>query len=147
MTIEQRLLKKYGRTAEPEFATWMLRDGTMINGTIEGHQRDIDHREIGEFYKPSKYQEPGSMYCYIEKFMRRGNIRLCCNEFGYNAEIWGVPSEMQVASLRTLSFVAMRAGIECRLEWHTRTSSRYHPRSGGFEDYVKYLRRYTDMII
>lgn len=147
MTIEERLLKKYGETREPEFATWMLRDGTMVNGTIEGRQRDIDHREIGEFYKPSKFQEPGSMYCYIEKFMRRGNIRMCCNEFGYNFEMWGVPSERQIAMMRTIDYMAAQAGVERRFEWHTRNSSRYHPRSGSFADFVKYLRRYTGIII
>lgn len=68
MTIEQRLIKELGTTDDPVFAVWLLRDGTYVNGTIEGHQRDIDHHEISAFYRPSKRQQPGGWGLYVYKF-------------------------------------------------------------------------------
>lgn len=96
MTIEERLLKKYGQTTNPELAVWMLQDGTMVNGSYGGRVREMDHLEINEFYKPSIRAVPGSGIIYIEKFMRRGNIRMGCNDAVACFSYMKTPTESQL---------------------------------------------------
>ena len=93
MTIEQRLLADLGATTIPDFAVWLLKDGTLVNGSHEGYQRDIDHHEIGQYFKHSKYHVPGSSTLYLRKFMRRGNIRISCSDCGLCAEYAVTPSD------------------------------------------------------
>lgn len=142
MTIEQRLLKDYGTTEIPEFATWMLRDGTMINGSIEGHQRDIDHRCIGEYFKRSKFEDPGSAGIYMKKFMNRGNIRLCCDQFGYNIELRRVPSMDQLLHLSQIMRQARYAVIPRNVEWFSARGKRHYT---SWEGYEQYINSYTDL--
>ena len=33
MTIEEKALKQYSTTENPRLAVWMLKDGTLLNGT------------------------------------------------------------------------------------------------------------------
>lgn len=99
MTIEERLVKSRGLTDDPALADWLLRDGRMTNGSYEGHQRDMDHSEIGEFYKTSRLSQPGSGIVYVRKFMRRGNVRMGVSEFGYCFEFDTVPSVPQLRRL------------------------------------------------
>ena len=75
--IEERARKVFGETDIFEFAGYMLEDGTMLNFSYEGHQRDEDHRTIGQFFEKAQGYEA------IMKFMRRGNIRCSCGSFGY----------------------------------------------------------------
>ena len=142
MTIEERLLHDYGETEEPSFATWMLKDGTMVNGTVEGRQRDVDHRCISEYFKRSKFESPGSAYIYVKKFMNRGNIRMCCNEFGYNLELRSTPTLRQIRRLIPIMGMARRAGLETLVEWHPRKSGRRH---ASWSEYLLHLALRTSL--
>ena len=143
MTIEQRLLRDYGETDVPELATWMLADGTMINGTVEGRQRDVDHRCISEYFKRSKFENPGSAGIYLRKFMRRGNIRLCCSDCGYCVELRATPTLKQLWKLRKIMNAATRNGIETMVEWRTRNNSR---KCASWPGYLDHLARYTTLL-
>lgn len=92
--IEAVVLKEYGRTDDPCLAVWMLRDGTLVNGSIEGRQRDRDHRDIADFY-PFHMDENDAM----ARFMRRGNIRMGFSETGPCFEFLVPPSEEQLRIL------------------------------------------------
>lgn len=143
MTIEQLLLKDYGETREPCFATWLLRDGTLINGSIEGRQRDIDHRCISHYYKRSKFEDPGSAYLYILKFMRRGNIRVCCNEFGYGFEFTKQPSLQQLKTIRRAYMAAIRKAVPFTIDRRIRP---FHVKNMRMAEFETYLYRYTDLM-
>ena len=143
MTIEERLYAKYGGTTIPELAAWMLRDGTMVNGSKEDWQRDMDHHEISEFFKHSKFEDPGSSYVYIKKFMRRGNIRVCCGTTDYCCEIWGIPTRDQLKSLKKMFAAARRLGCRTYVDWHTKRNNRH---SGTWPDYLRWLYRYSNLI-
>lgn len=67
MKIKDRLVQRYGLTDNFIFSVWMLRDGRLVNGSYEGHQRDVDHHEIEDFFKPSKLESPGSSYIYMRQ--------------------------------------------------------------------------------
>lgn len=115
MTIEQRLIKDCGLTDNPYFGVWMLKDGSLINGSLGGHQRDLDHREISGYYKPSKFEDPGSAGIYILKFMRRGNIRWSCSEFGFCIELIKTPTARQFRKICQYMDMAIQSGIETRI--------------------------------
>lgn len=76
-SIELRLLTDYGETHSFSLCSWILSDGTLVNGSYEGYQRDFDHGTIAEYYKTK------NTFKAVQKFMRRGNIRCMCHEFGY----------------------------------------------------------------
>lgn len=123
MTIEQRVLKEYGTTWNPVLAVWMLRDGTYVNGSIEGFRRDRDHHEINAFFKSSKRQTPGSNGIYVTKFMNRGNIRVGCSEAGYCFEFTKTPSQEQLdricEEIRNGLEVCVARPVKRRTEWQT----------------------------
>lgn len=142
MTIEQRLIKELGTTDDPVFAVWLLRDGTYVNGTIEGHQRDIDHHEISAFYRPSKRQQPGVWGLYVYKFMNRGNIRVGCSDMGWCFEMTKKPSREQADQLYRAIMDARECGTKAC--FGRKGSSRTNP---AWEDefrFLEYLNRYTD---
>ena len=143
MTIEQRLLKDYGETEYAEAAVWLLKDGTLVNGSKEGWQRDVDHHEIGQYFRRSVRENPGSSYCYIVKFMRRGNVRLSCSRSGYCAELRRIPTERQLRVLSKMMYQARRNAIQTYVEWRSQKGTRH---SGNWYDYLHYIRRYTDLI-
>lgn len=143
MKIEQRLLKDYGETKYPELATWLLADGTLIDGSFEGYQRDVDHRDISRYFQRSVRENPGSAYCYVIKFMRRGNIRMCCNSFGYCAELRCIPTQNQLRVLAHIMNKARRNLIQTYVEWQSKRGVSY---SGRWHDYLQYLYSYTNLI-
>lgn len=143
MTIEQKMLHDYGTTGVPELCMWLLRDGTMVNGSWEGHQRDVDHREVSQYFKRSKREDPGSAAIYIYKFERRGNIRVTCSDFGYGFELYGPPSREQLAVIFRCAAIARRNSIpvyiDRRIDMHRR-------RGEDLEQFRAYLRRYTGLL-
>ena len=144
MTIEERLVADYGLTDNPEFATWMLRDGRMVNGSIERRQRDIDHRCISEYFKRSVRESPGSAYIYVKKFMRRGNIRMSCSDFSYCAELMTVPDQRQVERLCRVMELGKAKGRQIYIE---RKGADGTSRSGNLIAFLDYIRRYTDLSV
>lgn len=116
MTIEERLLKAYGKTDNPMLAVWLLRDGTLINGSYSGQVRERDHSEINEFYKPSVRQKDGSSFIYIQKFMRRGNIRVGCSDVAGVMQYAVTPSESQMKVLCATMEWYLKQGKETVIE-------------------------------
>ena len=100
-TIEERAKIAWGTTEVPQFAIYMLTDGTMLNGSYEGHQRDIDHREINEFM-PCVGGKSYEGYPYIFRFLNRGNIRMNRNRDGINIQFWHTPTYEQWQTLRQI---------------------------------------------
>lgn len=142
MTIEQRLLHDCGETDDPMMAVWMLRDGTLVNGSYEGYQRDIDHHEIGAYFKRSKFEDPGSNYLYILKFMRRGNIRMSGSNCDLCFELVGPPSQAQWTAIQRCALMARRAGLPMFIE---RCTGPYQHRGQTFADFAAYISRYTNL--
>lgn len=75
--IEERARKVFGETEIYSFAGYILEDGSMLNFSYGGYQRDEDHRIVGQFFKNATGTEA------MLKFMRRGNVRVMCNKDGY----------------------------------------------------------------
>ena len=98
--IEERAKKYYGTTDVFEFAGYILHDGIMLNFSHEGRQRDVDHRDIGEFFKKAQGVEA------MVKFMKRGNIRCMCDLQGYRFEFIVPPTKEQVYILREAARIA-----------------------------------------
>lgn len=92
--IEERAKKYYGLTDIFEFAGYLLPDGTMLNFSYEGRQRDEDHRNIGIFFEKAQGWDA------MMKFMRRGNIRCMCDSFGYRFEFIKTPTKEQVRTMQ-----------------------------------------------
>ncbi len=138
MTIEQRLVKDLGTTDIPELAVWMLKDGTLVNGSYEGHQRDVDHHEIGYYFKPSIHAEPGDSYIYILKFMRRGNIRVGCSESGYYMETRTPPTEGQWKIIQRMYQTACDKLLPFGILRYSKTD-KYNE---SFLQYATYIERY-----
>lgn len=144
MTIEERLVKSRGITDRPEFADWMLTDGRMTNGSYEGHQRDIDHAEINEFFKPSKLETPGSGAIYIKKFMRRGNIRMGVSPFGYCFAYAKTPTRMQLNKLIPGLLDAVYAKTDTYIARHTGpVTQMYQQHAMTAIQFINHLNRYV----
>lgn len=116
MTIEQKALKAWGETSDPAMAIWILKDGTLVNGCMGGCLRDVDHAEIGQFFKPSKFQDPGSNWIYIRKFIRRGNIRMCLSTHEAFFELSGIPTQPQWRSMGRCFAAARRLDLGITIE-------------------------------
>lgn len=115
ITIEAKAKRTWGTTEVPQFATYMLQDGTMLNGTYGGHQRDIDHRQIAEvMYITSKKTYDGLPY--VRRFMARGNIRMNCNSNSINLQFWKAPSRDQWITLRDIFKEAKELGLPIYIE-------------------------------
>lgn len=140
MTIEQRALKLWGPARDPESAIWILPDGILINGCMGSGVRDVDHAEIGQFFKPSKFQDPGSNWIYIKKFIRRGNIRMCLSSCEAFFELWLRPTRAQWRTMGHCFVAARRLGLPVRIERMGRCPGT--GKSYTAEEYRQYLDRY-----
>ena len=141
MTIEQRLVARYGVTDDPCLASWMLRDGTLVNGSFCGLQRDVDHHQIGEFYSRSKREDPGSSAIYVLKFMRRGNIRYGCSPDAFCVEHCGAPSVEQFKKIREHMTLALESGIQTCIGRRDRRTTQV-VRYETWLEWLKYVRSY-----
>lgn len=108
--IEERAKKYYGTTNIFEFAGYILPNGEMLNFSYGGYQRDEDHRNIGCFF--SKAQGWVSMV----KFMRRGNIRVCCSSSGFHFEFIRKPTREQIRTMQEAYKVARLNGLPYMIE-------------------------------
>lgn len=160
-SIENRVAQKYGLTDDPIMAVWILRDGRVVNGSHEGRQRDIDHRDISEFFKRSVFEtraghgatsNVGSIY--IDKFLRRGNIRWSGNELGFIAEIMGKPSKPAILAMARYMYQALDAGIPAAVTYHVHTGEiklpdgrlrqKFESRQIGFLMWLDHLASYNE---
>lgn len=101
-SVETKLQQEHGLTDDINLAVWMLRDGSLINGSYDGNQRDVDHREIVEYYPGLSFDEA------IARFMRRGNIRMGFGDAGPCFEFLVPPSEEQLRILVPWAHWAVR---------------------------------------
>lgn len=108
--IEERAKKVFGLTEVFEFAGYLLEDGTMLNFSYEGYQRDEDHRIIGQFYKKAC----GTLA--LDKFMRRGNIRVMCHKDSYMFEFAKKPTRAQIIKMKEAEKDARSLGYYFTLE-------------------------------
>lgn len=111
-SIEERARRKYKTTDYFEFAGYILEDGTMLNFSHENRQRDMDHREIGEFFTKAQGTDA------LCKFMRRGNIRVSCNSTDYCFEFSVKPTILQWQKLITAALTAKQYGINLYIEYN-----------------------------
>lgn len=141
-TIETKAKEHWGTTQVPQFATYMLTNGEMLNGSYMGHQRDIDHREINEFMysiKNSKYI--GAGFPYIYRFMKRGNIRMCCDQNTSCFEFWKIPTYEQWQTIKMIFRDAEELGLSIYIE-------KYNPNGSNkiFYDKNDFIKWYHDKV-
>lgn len=141
MTIEEKALKTWGEASCPEAAIWITRDGTLVNGCMSGYIRDVDHAEIGQFFKTSKYHQPGSAWLYIKKFINRGNVRMCFSSCEAYFELSRTPTRTQLRTMCRCFAAARRKSLDVRIERMGRV-----PGAGKCytrEEYMAHLARYV----
>lgn len=142
MTIEEKAAALYGRTEIPEFGVWLLRGGVLLNGSHEGHQRDVDHAEISQFFKPSKRQAPGGIYIYLLKFMRRGNIRWSVSDCGACVDMVGMPDAAQFRVVRDAMLHAERRGADTSVAYRTPAAAG-RPVYRTWPEWLRFADRYA----
>lgn len=142
MTIEEKALKQYSTTENPRLAVWMLKDGTLLDGSYEGLQRDIDHREISQFFKPSKLADPGSAFVYVWKFLRRGNIRMGCSDAGFTMEYAVTPTKKQLDAMQKIHGMAEECRIETCIFRRTARKRKWERTGMSWDQFLAHLYRY-----
>lgn len=143
-TIEEKAIQAWGTTNVPKFCTYLLINGEMLNGSYEGYRRDIDHREINEFMPVvNKKEYEYSSTHYIYRFMKRGNIRMNCNEDSICFEFWKIPTREQWRTLQWIIKEASQFDMSIYIE-------KYNPNSQNkifrdkleFEDWLQQHANY-----
>lgn len=148
MTIEEKALALWGPTDDPSVGLYILKDGTMLNGGGHGYgNRVVDHVEINQFFKPSKFQEPGSSYVYIKKFVRRGNIRMSGCGCTVTFELYAPPTPAQWRTMGRCFAYARREDKPVEIERLPRLLSARGNRLYSRESYIEYLKRYVPGLI
>ena len=98
-SIEDDVLKKYGKTYRWEETGYLLKDGSRLdlsgrNEGATGGYRTVDHRDI--FYDEDETDGTDAMI----EFMQRGNIRVMPEQAGINLQI--EPTEAQYRQIQNL---------------------------------------------
>lgn len=86
--------KNIGTTWKYQVATYMLPDGSLLDGSDGTGGFRNDHRYIGQIYPELGFQYRGD---YMEDFMKRGNIRLLPES--ESVELKSKPTPQQIANL------------------------------------------------
>lgn len=133
--IENRAKRYYGTTEIPEFAGYLLTDGSMLNFSCEGYQRDEDHRNISQFFKTKN--DDGCFSTYMYKFMRRGNIRVSCSGGCYGLEFIKTPTRDQLYAIRSIYRTAEDLAIPFIIE---KALPDYHIKTFDFDDFMEYMQ-------
>lgn len=93
--IERKAIIMFGTTPVHNLAGYITRHGHMLNFSHEGHQRDIDHREVDELFEDEEIEnKPGSNTAALVKFMNLGNIRSSTN--GIEISVPPTPAQRKV---------------------------------------------------
>lgn len=108
--IEEKAIAIFGKTNVFSLAGYILEDGSMLNFSYDGYQRDEDHRIVGQFFKKASGTEA------MLKFMRRGNVRVCCNRTHYTFEFIKDLTKSQKDAIIDACREAKDLGIEFVLE-------------------------------
>lgn len=144
-TMEERAKETWGTTLVPQFCTYMLTTGEMLNGSYEGYWRDRDHREINVFMPHLKTTPKGTGYPYIIRFMKRGNIRMSCNKESICFEFWKIPTREQWGEINSILREAEDLGMNIYIE-------KYYPKKSNkvFQDrydFMEYLLKKIDYFL
>lgn len=132
-SIEERARRKYKTTDYFEFAGYILEDGTMLNFSHKNRQRDMDHREIEEFFTKAQGTDA------LCKFMRRGNIRVSCNSTDYCFELSVEPTVLQWRKLMIAALTARRYGANLYIEYNKTANKKIIIRS--YDELTAYLTK------
>lgn len=100
-TVEQDVLRAYGKTYSWKETGYLLQDGTKLdlsgrNNGAPGGYRSVDHREIFDIYDDSDTYGTDAMI----EFVARGNIRVIPEYPGINLQV--EPTEAQYQQIRSL---------------------------------------------
>ncbi len=137
-SIEERARKVFGETEYFELAGYLLRNGSMLNFSYGGYQRDEDHRIIGQFYSKAQGTEA------LRKFMRRGNIRCMCSNYDFCFEFDKLPTREQFEMLNKAHSLAIRNALDFRIERECK-NKKY--RVFTWDSFCDYLRKYADYYV
>lgn len=81
--MERLAIERFGTTDVQEFAGFITRNGSMLDFSYEGRQRDMDHREVNDLFdewdgpiEPNIGDRPGANSGNLIRFMNLGNIRV-----------------------------------------------------------------------
>lgn len=144
-TIEERATQAWGTTNVPQFCTYLLTNGEMLNGSYEGHQRDIDHREINEFMpigRNEKYEYISTQYIY--RFMKRGNIRMNCTNESICFEFWKIPTKEQWRTLKLIFKEAYEFNMTIYIEkYNPNSQNKFFYDRLEFEDWLQQHATYS----
>lgn len=83
----QNAVRYFGLTDDFSLAGYILTDGSLLNMSAQGYDRDIDHREIYHVLGTKLDESPDSCpdgscsYAGMVQFINYGNIRLSSNGF------------------------------------------------------------------
>lgn len=140
-TMEERAKETWGTTSVPQFCTYMLKTGEMLNGSYEGFWRDRDHREINEFMPCILTKQSD----YINRFMKRGNIRMNCNKESICFEFWKTPTRDQWIKINSILKEAEDLGMNIYIE-------KYYPKKShkvfrDRYDFMEYLLTKIDYFL
>ena len=127
--IEERAKKYYGITDVFEFAGYILPNGEMLNFSYGGYQRDEDHRNIGCFFSTAQGWEA------MVKFMKRGNIRVCCSSSGFRFEFIRKPTKEQIQTMREAYRTARKLQMPFMIEQSSADGKRPIRRLGIYDLY------------
>lgn len=100
-TVEEDVVKAYGKTYSWRETGYILQDGTKLdlsgkNNGAPGGYRSVDHREIFDIYEDSDVSGTDAMI----EFISRGNIRVIPEYPGINLQV--EPTEVQYQQIRSL---------------------------------------------
>ena len=137
-SIEERARKVFGETEYFELAGYLLRDGSMLNFSYGGYQRDEDHRIIGQFYSKARGTEA------LCKFMRRGNIRCMCSDYVFCFEFDKLPTRERFEMLNKAHGLAVRNALNFYIERESK-NKKYHVYT--WNTFCEYLRKYVDYYV
>lgn len=127
--IEEKARRMFGETDIFQFAGYILEDGTMLNFSYGGYQRDEDHRIIGQFFSKAQGTEA------LLKFMRRGNVRVMCHNNSYCFEYMGKLTRAQKSVIMEAAKEAETMNIDFMLEKDNRAGK---PISRWYDRYELY---------
>lgn len=105
----------------------------MLNFSHENRQRDMDHREIEEFFTKAQGTDA------LCKFMRRGNIRVSCNSTDYCFELSVEPTVLQWRKLMIAALTARRYGANLYIEYNKTANKKIIIRS--YDELTAYLTK------
>lgn len=98
--VQKKALRVFGTTDDFGLAGYIAPDGSLLNFSHEGRQRDIDHREVGDLFQAGDYpeDEPGNNRNAMLRLLSLGFIRIGTA----SADLMAYPTDEQKKMLARL---------------------------------------------